>query len=187
MAAKGNQKTFPKEYTIEKIMDSKKENNTTYYLVKWEGYSMKDCTWEPRKHFTNSEHVIEEFEKTQSLPSKTTTTSLSARSTSDRLSSSVSSTKQLCEKRQSKTKKSLGKSKKVKTEKARGILGVDDAESIANYHLGKDNKLEFEIKWRPNCNGERPRTTTASSADVKLYYPRILCEFYESKLRFEDP
>jgi hypothetical protein len=34
-------------YTVEKIVDKKRVNQKTLYLVKWEGYSSDQNTWEP--------------------------------------------------------------------------------------------------------------------------------------------
>lgn len=179
-------KTFPKEFKIEEILDSKVEGSTTYYLVKWEGYSMKDCTWEPRKHFKNSEFMIEEFEKKQqenhSSISQPTTTSLSARTTNER---SDPTNDIIGKKRQAQTRESE-KKKKAKKNRPRGVLGVDEPECISNYHLSTENKLELEIKWKPKPNGEKLRSTIATNVEVKEHYPRILCDFYETKLRFEN-
>jgi hypothetical protein len=34
-------------YIVESILDVKVENNNLYFKIKWEGYSEKECTWEP--------------------------------------------------------------------------------------------------------------------------------------------
>ena len=40
------------EYEVEKIVSHKKrKDGKTVYLVKWQGYSYEECTWEPAKHF----------------------------------------------------------------------------------------------------------------------------------------
>lgn len=44
-------------YYVEKIIDKRKKNGKTEFLVKWEGY--KDPTWEPERNIPS--HIIEEF------------------------------------------------------------------------------------------------------------------------------
>ena len=40
------------EYEVEKIVSHKKrKDGKVVYLVKWQGYSYEECTWEPAKHF----------------------------------------------------------------------------------------------------------------------------------------
>lgn len=53
------------EYTVEKILDSKKENGLQLFLVKWDGYDISESTWEPRSHLSNAKLVLEEFEREQ--------------------------------------------------------------------------------------------------------------------------
>lgn len=33
-------------YTVEKILDMKEQNGKTYYLIKWQDWDVKTCTWE---------------------------------------------------------------------------------------------------------------------------------------------
>lgn len=190
-----NGKTCLKEFSIEKILKSKKGKNETLYLVKWEGYPMKDCTWEPRSHFTNAEAALSEFERRKqpeaSIPVKTSTTSLSTRETRGSAQRSKLQSSLECAKRTSKTlEKPIVKKVKViegaQGAKLKGVLGQDEAESISNYYLGSDNRLEFEIKWKKNKKGERPQPTRVSSKEFKHFHPRILCDFYETKLKFES-
>lgn len=44
-------------YYVEKIIDKRKKNGKTEFLVKWEGY--EDPTWEPERNIPS--HIIEEF------------------------------------------------------------------------------------------------------------------------------
>ncbi|KAF8747937.1 Integrase core domain [Rhizoctonia solani] len=42
------------EYTVERILDSKKVGRQVKYLVKWKGYGPEDNTWEPKAHLANA-------------------------------------------------------------------------------------------------------------------------------------
>ncbi|CAI2360296.1 unnamed protein product [Moneuplotes crassus] len=52
-----------KYYEVEKILKCSEINGELKYLVKWEGYSMSECTWEPISSFENNMDLIDEFNK----------------------------------------------------------------------------------------------------------------------------
>jgi len=56
------------EYEVEEILDEETKKTTRgqpkkYYLIKWKGYGMEDCTWEPEGNMTNAEELIKEFKE----------------------------------------------------------------------------------------------------------------------------
>lgn len=51
------------EYVVEAILDSRFRKKKLQYLVKWEGYSDCDNSWEPVKNLENAPQKIEEFHK----------------------------------------------------------------------------------------------------------------------------
>jgi hypothetical protein len=48
-------------YNVEKILDVKKIRGKLKWYVKWEGYSMEECTWEPKKNLKGAGLALEEF------------------------------------------------------------------------------------------------------------------------------
>ena len=50
------------EYNVEKILEMKIKNGEKLYFVKWEGYPSSQNTWEPRKHLSNVDGMVDEFE-----------------------------------------------------------------------------------------------------------------------------
>lgn len=50
-------------YKVEKILDKKMKGDTVEYKIKWKGYSMKDCTWEPVENLRNIEDMVIAFDK----------------------------------------------------------------------------------------------------------------------------
>ncbi len=49
-------------YTVEKILAKRMNNGKIEYLIKWEGYSIKETTWEPMKNLKNVAEMIDEYE-----------------------------------------------------------------------------------------------------------------------------
>ena len=48
-------------YDVEKIIDKKKIRGKDRYLVKWKGYPITQCTWEPLAHLENVMYMVNEF------------------------------------------------------------------------------------------------------------------------------
>ena len=49
-------------YEVERIITRKNKGKNKKYLIKWEGYPIKDCTWEPLSHLNNIPSLVEDFE-----------------------------------------------------------------------------------------------------------------------------
>lgn len=50
-------------YNVEKILDKKKISGKVLYLVKWEGYTSDDNTWEPVSNLKHLKSMINDFNK----------------------------------------------------------------------------------------------------------------------------
>jgi len=59
------------EYIVEKVLDVKVEKGKRYYLIKWEGYSSEDNTWENEDN-CDCKDLIEEFYKNRNEKQKKT-------------------------------------------------------------------------------------------------------------------
>jgi flagellar biosynthesis GTPase FlhF len=59
------------EYIVEKVLDVKVEKGKRYYLIKWEGYSSEDNTWESEDN-CDCKDLIEEFYKNRNEKQKKT-------------------------------------------------------------------------------------------------------------------
>jgi hypothetical protein len=50
-------------YEVEKILGRRvSKTGDVEYKVKWQGYSIQDCTWEPKDNLQTCQELIEEFE-----------------------------------------------------------------------------------------------------------------------------
>ena len=60
-----SKKRFNKDkdyFNVEKIITRKIDGKNKYYLIKLDGYPLKDCSWEPISHLQNISHMIEIFD-----------------------------------------------------------------------------------------------------------------------------
>ena len=48
-------------YNVEKILDKKRIKGKIKYLIKWKGFSMDECTWEPISNLENIKPMLNEF------------------------------------------------------------------------------------------------------------------------------
>ena len=50
------------EYPVEKIIGKRTIKGKVEYKVKWDGYPMDQCTWEPLRNLENVREMVEEYE-----------------------------------------------------------------------------------------------------------------------------
>ena len=50
-------------YNVEKILDRRMVKNKLLYKIKWEGYPMNQCTWEPLENLSTVSELVEEYDK----------------------------------------------------------------------------------------------------------------------------
>lgn len=55
------------EWTVEKILDAGIDSDTLVhsYLVKWKGYGLEECTWEPKRNLTGCPDAIRKFDESR--------------------------------------------------------------------------------------------------------------------------
>ena len=49
-------------YNVEFIITRKIKGKKKFYLIKWEGYPITDCSWEPISHLSNVNDMVREFD-----------------------------------------------------------------------------------------------------------------------------
>ena len=59
MSEKKNEENF---YEVEKILNRRKVRGKFQYLIKWKGYSMNECTWEPLSNLENIKYFVDKFD-----------------------------------------------------------------------------------------------------------------------------
>lgn len=54
-------KKSPKTYEVEDILRETFIYGKVHYLIKWKGYGLRDCTWEPIEHLKNVPDIIHKW------------------------------------------------------------------------------------------------------------------------------
>ena len=49
-------------YNVELIITRKIKGKKKFYLIKWEGYPITGCSWEPISHLSNVNNMVKEFD-----------------------------------------------------------------------------------------------------------------------------
>ena len=58
------------EYEVEKILTKRGEDNHIQYLIKWKGFPMEDCSWEPASNLKNSKRILAAFNNKHEIESQ---------------------------------------------------------------------------------------------------------------------
>ena len=58
------------EYEVEKILTKRGEENHIQYLIKWKGFPMEDCSWEPASNLKNSKRILAAFNNKHEIESQ---------------------------------------------------------------------------------------------------------------------
>ena len=59
---KSNNTYKQKFYNVEFIITRRIKGKKKLYLIKWEGYPIRGCSWEPISHLTNIKDMVKEFD-----------------------------------------------------------------------------------------------------------------------------
>lgn len=52
---------YEEDYEVEKILDKKRINGETKYLVKWKNYGEEDNSWEPTRHLKGAQRLLQQY------------------------------------------------------------------------------------------------------------------------------
>ena len=184
-------------YNIEKILARRKQNGRLEYKIKWEGYPISECTWEPLKNLETAKELVEEFDRIHPI-------------TSEKKPGKSE------QKKKDKNNSLLNKKRSIKKDEnenqiqenvSKEIIHVDEAKNSENggnqeinenlnenVHTIDDNlKNVITVKQEDNIlkaiverideNGEIKKDLI-STEELRKSNPWILLDFYESKIKF---
>ena len=173
-------------YVIEAILDKKRQKGIWKYKVKWEGYPMDQCTWEPRENLQNCTELLELFEA-----------NLNPQKNSLKNSTVKPKSKEEAETETEKTKENkpiLYKENKIETESqdiemkppVTGSFDTDEGDKIIQAKIIDDVKIELNclVSWKERKDSTQADATWISSNIVRKKDPELLLRYYENKMVF---
>jgi chromobox protein 1 len=200
------------EYYVEKVLDKKIEDGEVQYLIKWEGWSIDQSTWEPKENLENIKHLIEDFERevleqrekekkrrVGRPPLKEGLKKHCEDKEKEREKQIVNSQKNFS----AKTKDNITNSnnnlhknhlqqsqerteeKKLENDHS-DLFEMNEPEEVVGVKKDKNNGILCLIKFKERPDGLQNENTYVPSTVLKERFPKVLIKFYESKIKFID-
>ena len=175
-------------YTIEKILDRKKEKGKYKYKIKWEGYPMDQCTWEPIENLQYAIGLVEEFNKNHPIKNNKG----KKESSKTFLNKKRKEEDKKMEETENLPKQENNNIQANNIEEKKPIINEND-KSILTYNIDNslikvvtvkkhDQKLMAVVDKKQE-NGEIV-SAYLPTEDLRKANPWILLDFYESKIKF---
>ena len=145
---KSNSRRLPKGYyEVESLLSKRSVDGKPQYLVKWKGYSMNHCTWEPLENLSRSEvkQMVEELDATMKkvLPTPTSPVSPTRKRT---LSINSEEENDMSPKSKSKSKRLARKNKNETTVKLDDGSTGYVVERLLRRRF-RDGDFQYLVKW----------------------------------------
>lgn len=176
--SQNNSKTKETLFSVANILKKKIMNGKPYYYIEWEGYPLSEATWEPLKNLQHCIDLVNDFEQklNKSSPLKKVEKKKKIKKVSWKDIREASIIK-------------LRKAAKLKFNDEFFIYGSfkegDKAKRIIFAKKDEKNKrLLCAVEWEKRDHGFQPKSTFYSNDEIKKYDPKILVDYYESKLQF---
>ncbi len=173
-------------YTIEKIVDRKKAKDKFYYLIKWQGYPMEQCTWEPIENLQYSLGLVEQYNKAHPIKSTKTYKTKKPKYQKKLLNKKR---KEPDEKKITETESEI-KNDFVQNviEEKKNVTNNDetiyiDKSLISVFTVKRQNEKLMAVVDKLLENGEKVQAYL-STEELRRKNPLILLDFYESKIKF---
>jgi hypothetical protein len=197
------------EYVVEKILDKKRHKGVWKYKIKWDGYSIDECTWEPLENLSHILEMVNHFEqyyeKKQEKKNKN--------KEKNKLNKEILKEKiKEEEKNQIRTETGgfvseeynepmLIDSKNSEDETKDTAFSDSNAQIEYDGNINNDKPLQILnakilntspvelnclVKWDRRRDGSSPQPTWISSLLLKKRHPDILFSLYESRIKFPN-
>ena len=148
------------EYLVEKIIGKRIENGKEKFRVKWLGFPLSQCTWEPIENLKNVIPLIEDYKLNEK---KTKSEKLLKRKRKDKLD--VSDVKVINKETKVDEKKPIAKD--TKNYRVKDIFKIDrNFNAVVEIEENSNNKI-----------------LTLPTSALKVQCPELLIDFYENKFK----
>ena len=168
-------------FNIEKILDRRKINGRFEYLIKWEGYTVNESTWESIKNLKNAKPLLEEYDKAHSI-------NIESENQKKKVNEEITTMNKDNEEK-SKVKNDIevigdnnDENSKILIYENENSQNVDN--SLTNVAtVKKQNGKLMAIVEKIGENGQKFKTYIPTE-ELRKINPWILLQFYESKIKF---
>lgn len=193
---------FEEEYQVEKII-AKRDFPYKSYLIKWEGWDIRDSTWEPIEHLENAVELVDEFEKNLAVKdyNKFNLKECIVDRT-EKLQEFVDSEDVVSyylgkKKRKIELNKEEKEKEKHSNNDKNGRMKHNKKSENVHFNFPSDeeiqeiksvkiinDKIHFLIELKTKNNGVKSDDFIIPSSNLANYDPIIVIEYYEKKIKF---
>ncbi len=193
--------TNQKEFYVERILS--KRDYPLQYLIKWEGWDVKDATWEPVENLEHVLELVDEFEKKEAIKKYEKESKMESMIKKNKQTiakkfdelkevtppreKTFSNAKEREEQKIYKEYKTNKMKKEKEKEKKDNILqkfpNDEEAECIKTVKLIKDT-IHCLVSWKTKSNGIKSEDAFISTVILSDKIPLLLIDYYESKIKF---
>ena len=188
-------------YNIEKIIGRRRINGKLQYKIKWEGYPINQCTWEPMKNLESAKELVEEYDRSNPETNQKSTNNKKKDNTFLNKKRNLEKEK---EEKEEKEEKKEEVQEKNQNEKIEDEVKLNDDDSKQNIKFNEyineksyiiDDSLKSVVTVKQQNlklmavvdkmekNGEMKKQYIPTD-ELRRSNPWILLDFYESKIKF---
>ena len=172
-------------YNIEKILDRRRINNKFEYKIKWEGYPISQCTWEPMKNLENAKPLIMEYDKLHPInidddnPKKNEINNKKKKINEGKAKENIDD---LNNKNDTGISENNDENSKILIYENENSYTVDNTLKSV-FTVKYQNEKLMAVVEKVGENGESFKTFIPTD-ELRKINPWILLQFYESKIKF---
>ena len=171
-------------YAIEKILDRRKIRDKYQYKIKWEGYPMTQCTWEPIENLKNALYLVEEFNKNHPMKNNKSKNNKDLKVLNKKRNNEQKEENINAPKEENNIQNNNIQEKSPNINENNNILTFDIDGSLKKVlTVKKQNEILMAVVEKMKENGEMIKAYL-STEDLRKSNPWILLDFYESKIKF---
>ena len=178
-------------YNIEKILDRRMSKGNYEYKIKWEGYPMSQCTWEPMKNLETVKELVEEYNQLHPIATPKSTKS----ETKKKVKLINKKRKKEKDENDDKIKDSSQNENNINNIKEidEAKLNINENINEKNYIIDDSLKSVITVKQenetllaKVNKMDENGNISQIyiPTLELRIKNPSILIDFYESKIKF---
>ena len=172
-------------YNIEKILDRRRINNKFEYKIKWEGYPISQCTWEPMKNLENAKPLIMEYDKLHPIsidddnPKKNEINNKKKKINEGKAKENIDDQNN---KNDTRISENNDENSKILIYENENSYTVDNTLKSV-FTVKYQNEKLMAVVEKVGENGESFKTFIPTE-ELRKINPWILLQFYESKIKF---